>query len=473
MRPIKRIFLLLLIAVTAMCINPQKASAQVSYQVFYDDLSPYGVWVNNPTYGYVWVPNEGPGFVPYQTAGHWVYTEYGWTWVSDYAWGWAPFHYGRWYTDPQYGAMWVPDNNWGPAWVTWRRSEGYYGWAPMEPGISVSVYVGGGYDIPNDRWCFVHDRDFGRPDIHNYYVSRTENVTVMHNSAPISNTVVDHNRNQTYAAGPPSNDVQRATGRSINTVAVHDAGKPSQSQNGNELNIYRPKVQNTTANGQKSAPPRVAQMNDLKPAAQRKAGEPAARPEAVKAPVKDATPVRTAPNNNTGVRPQPVENRNANNTNNKNAPAPVRQPQPVQRVPAASGQPPRQNNAQREQPANGGRPMQQQAPVRQAPPSQPMRQEQPRQQQPMRQAPMQQQPQRQQEPMRQAPMQQQQRQPEPMRQAPMQEQQRQPEPMHQAPMQEQQRQPEPMRQTPVQEPQRQTEPMRQEAPRPEPQHGPR
>ena len=34
-------------------------------------------------------------FVPYTTAGHWVYDD-DYVWVSDYDWGWAPFHYGRW-----------------------------------------------------------------------------------------------------------------------------------------------------------------------------------------------------------------------------------------------------------------------------------------------------------------------------------------------------------------------------------------
>ncbi|MEI7980989.1 MAG: DUF6600 domain-containing protein, partial [Bacteroidota bacterium] len=76
-----------------------------------------------------------------------------------------------WYTDPYYGPMWVPDNEWGPGWVTWRRSEGYYGWAPIGPGISISIAYGTGYNLPYDRWTFVRDRDFGRRNINNYYVN--------------------------------------------------------------------------------------------------------------------------------------------------------------------------------------------------------------------------------------------------------------------------------------------------------------
>ncbi|KAF5281398.1 hypothetical protein FQR65_LT14736 [Abscondita terminalis] len=77
-----------------------KASAQVrggvSLDLFYDELSPYGNWDDDPTYGEVWYPDAGRDFRPYSSNGYWAMTEYGNTWVSDYPWGWAPFHYGRW-----------------------------------------------------------------------------------------------------------------------------------------------------------------------------------------------------------------------------------------------------------------------------------------------------------------------------------------------------------------------------------------
>src|SRR5690349_14344661 len=109
---------------------------EASYQSFYDDLSPYGQWIDDPRYGYVWLPNAGPDFKPYATNGHWVYTDEGWTWASNYSWGWAPFHYGRWFFQDGYGWMWIPGNEYAPAWVTWRNSDDYYGWAPMGPGVN-------------------------------------------------------------------------------------------------------------------------------------------------------------------------------------------------------------------------------------------------------------------------------------------------------------------------------------------------
>src|SRR3954467_5611117 len=85
-------------------LNTNTAKAQpgvsVSFSVFYDNLSPYGDWIQDPHYGYVWAPHVSVGFRPYYSSGYWVMTEYGNTWVSRYPWGWAPFHYGRWMYDP-------------------------------------------------------------------------------------------------------------------------------------------------------------------------------------------------------------------------------------------------------------------------------------------------------------------------------------------------------------------------------------
>src|ERR1035437_967441 len=128
--------------VASSILHPKQAEAQrgnVSFQVFYDELSPYGQWVDYPNLGYVWLPDVGSDFVPYSTEGQWIYTNYGWTWASNYEWGWAPFHYGRWDFDNNLGWFWFPGNEWGPAWVTWRRSDGYYGWQPKEPGLSLSL----------------------------------------------------------------------------------------------------------------------------------------------------------------------------------------------------------------------------------------------------------------------------------------------------------------------------------------------
>src|SRR5260370_1144518 len=105
----------------------------VDISFFYDQLSPYGHWVESRAYGWVWLPYRiGVSWRPY-AAGHWVMTDYGWTCVSDEPFGWATYHYGRWVFDPDYGWEWIPGYQWGPAWVAWRTGYGYIGWAPLPP----------------------------------------------------------------------------------------------------------------------------------------------------------------------------------------------------------------------------------------------------------------------------------------------------------------------------------------------------
>jgi hypothetical protein len=269
-----KIVALFLLLFTVTTIAPQKASAHgvsISFQVFYNELSPYGNWVFNPEYGYVWLPDVAAGFFPYATDGYWVFTDDGWTWVSYYSWGWAPFHYGRWYIDPFYGPMWVPGYEWSPGWVVWRSSGDCYGWAPMGPGISVTVAYGRNYYVPYNYWRFVRNRDFGRPNIYNYYVDNSVNVTIINNSTVINNVRVDKSRNVTYNAGPDRHEVERHAGRSVTPVVIKESTKPVQDLSKNELVLYRPNVQKTDAVSQKPAPSKVVKLENVKPAANKTA----------------------------------------------------------------------------------------------------------------------------------------------------------------------------------------------------------
>jgi uncharacterized protein DUF6600 len=112
---------------------------------FYNSLAPYGTWVDVPNYGWCWQPTVvvvDSAWQPYCNNGCWLWTDQGWYWNSYYSWGWAPFHYGRWCQYPGYGWLWCPDNVWGPAWVCWRNSPGYCGWAPLPPGACFTSGVG-------------------------------------------------------------------------------------------------------------------------------------------------------------------------------------------------------------------------------------------------------------------------------------------------------------------------------------------
>ena len=272
MKPKFKAIVIILLAIVTSVVFAKKISAQqqyVSLQVFYDQLSPYGEWVDYPRWGYVWIPDAGSDFVPYSTQGHWIMTDYGMTWMSDFVWGWAPFHYGRWDYDNYYGWFWIPDNEWGPAWVSWRRAEGYYGWAPMEPGISLTISFGRGYDSRNDHWIFVRDRDIDRRDINRYYVNSSDHDMIIRRSSVISNTYVDNNRHTTYVTGPAREDIQRVTGRRVNPVQVEEYNKPGQEFSNNRLRIYRPEIAKDNNMERKSAPSRVTNMKDLKQPSER------------------------------------------------------------------------------------------------------------------------------------------------------------------------------------------------------------
>jgi hypothetical protein len=130
---------------------------------FRPHLDPYGTWIDDPTYGRVWIPHPnvvGPNFQPYVSNGRWALDESGeWIWVSDYSFGWVVFHYGRWvWVASASSWAWVPGNQYSPAWVTWRvptGSDSYVGWAPAPPTF---VWFGGfsvwwGYD-PYYWWVF-------------------------------------------------------------------------------------------------------------------------------------------------------------------------------------------------------------------------------------------------------------------------------------------------------------------------------
>lgn len=119
-----------------------------------ESLDPYGRWVYDPAYGYVWVPSEPADWAPYRV-GRWVWIDYyGWTWLSGDPWGWAPYHYGSWY----YGSLgwaWYP----GPIGVRyyWRPAlVGFFGWGS-------GVGFGFGFGYGNIGWVPLAPHEVFRP----------------------------------------------------------------------------------------------------------------------------------------------------------------------------------------------------------------------------------------------------------------------------------------------------------------------
>jgi len=216
--------------------DDESQQPEVNMNVFENELSPYGRWIDYPTYGHVWIANE-PNFQPYNTGGHWAYTTYGWTWVSDYSWGWAPFHYGRWaYASNSW--MWVPGYQWAPAWVGWRTGGDYYGWAPLSPGINIGIGFGYG-GIPANNWYFCNRRYISSPYIGRYCVNRSHNSTIIRNTTIINRTNIY--RNNRYATGPDRREVERISGHRITPARISNASRPGNDVvRNNEVHMYRP-----------------------------------------------------------------------------------------------------------------------------------------------------------------------------------------------------------------------------------------
>lgn len=297
------------VLLTSCLIIPKGLVAQqsyVSFQLFYDELSPYGEWIDYSDYGYVWIPDVSYDFSPYSTDGRWILTNYGWTWDSDYNWGWAPFHYGRWSYNDSLGWFWVPDTEWGPAWVNWRQYNGYYGWEPMQPGISLSISFGRGYNSNYDHWTFVRERDIERSNIHNYYVSGSRRDRIVRNSVVIRNTFVDNSRHTTYVTGPSRIEIQRKTGRTIVPIRISETNKPGSGINNGKLRIYRPQVTKNENVNRKPAPARIINESDVKHRTDRN------NTNQNRIENRNNQPNAVIPQNN----PQPIEQRNVNQENN-------------------------------------------------------------------------------------------------------------------------------------------------------------
>ena len=223
-----------------------QVEASVSYQTFYDDLSPYGEWIDYPQYGYVWHPDIND-FRPYSTGGHWVWTDdYGWMWASNYDWGWAPFHYGRWLYDDFYGWIWVPGYEWSPAWVEWRTGGDYYGWAPLGPGVDISLnFSFGRYSPPYNYWCFVPRNYILSPRVYDYCLPQSRNTVIINNTTIINDY---HRSRNVFVTGPERSEVERYTGR-INPFVLRESARPGRSEfRRNTVSIFRPGVQRNENN---------------------------------------------------------------------------------------------------------------------------------------------------------------------------------------------------------------------------------
>jgi hypothetical protein len=178
-------------------------------QPYYEELSAYGAWGYDDTYGYVWYPGDvAPGWRPYYN-GYWAYGPSGYFWVSNDPWGWAPYHYGRWnWLGGRW--CWAPGRFFAGAWVGWSWGSLYIGWSPLNY-WNYPCYVGSPYYGYYDHhaWTFVHHKHI------NHYHSR-------HAVSP--HEIGDGLRDNIAVTRPPAvSPRELADSRTARQRAVHQA----------------------------------------------------------------------------------------------------------------------------------------------------------------------------------------------------------------------------------------------------------
>jgi hypothetical protein len=324
---------------------------------FYDDLAPYGSWVQVVDIGWCWQPmvsSVDTGWMPYRDRGHWVFTDEGWYWASDYSWGWAAFHYGRWSHHDQYGWVWAPGSVWSPAWVAWRHSDAYAGWAPLpphalfQPGIGVFTGQGlagfdAGFGLSASAYTFVTFDHFLSPRLSGFAVPAAQVPGLHKVTTPVNNYSIKGHR--VIDAGISPDRIAAATKTPVRTFALQEALSPETSggkvrgQLG--LAVFRPDLTASTARSAAGAPPQPVLIN-------RTARQDAVNSGMATAPAVQEAPSRTGYSGFTSGNFQPPPKR-INPSADVSAPALARAPawngsdagrpapsQPMPRIPAPS-----------------------------------------------------------------------------------------------------------------------------------------
>jgi hypothetical protein len=214
-------------AVIGFAAQAARAQADVDVNVtiggFYDEMAPYGRWVDC-SYGQCWVPGRvAADWQPYSN-GQWIYTEYGWTWVSNDPWGGNPYHYGTWASIPGYGWSWVPGTVWAPAWVTWSYSNNYVGWAPLPPTVAFGYagYSGSPIVVSQAQYVFVPTNRFVGVNVTSVRIPAQRSAEIFRQTRPVTGFAVSGGIVRNTAL--PMETVQRATGAKIETRSIQTAG---------------------------------------------------------------------------------------------------------------------------------------------------------------------------------------------------------------------------------------------------------
>ncbi len=214
----------------------------VSFQSFYDVLSPMGEWIqitkedvdddlsdgegegfnryasiSDEEFLFIWKPEVDKNWKPYMN-GKWEYTDHGWLWISADKWGNSTYNYGRWWNSPKYGWVWLPGYTWAPAWVKWKVSndDKYVGWVALSPkakwnsekGITDETYR---YKNKDNEWVFVDNSNFAGEISSGNIVKADDNTSLVKNSSSITDIKTEDDK--IVNKGPDVNWMEEKTGK--------------------------------------------------------------------------------------------------------------------------------------------------------------------------------------------------------------------------------------------------------------------
>jgi hypothetical protein len=218
----------------------------VSFQSFYDVLSPMGEWIQitkedidddlsdgegeglnnfmasaeNEDFLFIWKPTVETNWKPYMN-GKWEYSDRGWFWASADKWGNSTYNYGRWWNSPKYGWVWLPGYTWAPSWVRWKvtKDDKYVGWVALSPKAkwnSENGITGETYNFKNkdNDWVFVDNNSFAGDITSKSIVKQDENSQLVKNSNSI--TEIKTEDDKIVNKGLDVNKMEEKTGKKFN-----------------------------------------------------------------------------------------------------------------------------------------------------------------------------------------------------------------------------------------------------------------
>src|SRR5262245_52139207 len=297
LRPFSSLLLAALLAVAV--LSPTLAKAQerdVDFDLIYAELEPYGTWFEHPAWGTVWRPRVDAEWRPY-AHGSWLYTDdYGWYWQAEEPWGWAPFHYGRWLIDEDGSWIWIPDSEWGPAWVAWRWSDDYVGWAPLPP----QAVWGADGELAFDPavlsapaflavWCFVRPHQLILPGIHRFFVARRQAHAIFRSTRALPGPRKYEGR--FINTGFDVKRFEHMTGRPVVRLRLRSVDSPQAAERGRgggpEIAVFKPRFSERAEGGRIHRP---AAVDRGPPPAMADPGAAAGRPLAPKSEIPSTAP---------------------------------------------------------------------------------------------------------------------------------------------------------------------------------------